>query len=79
VFDRDKAATLDVVVFVDSDYAGDLDKRRSYFWIYLHYVCRCYLVESITSVYCSSFYYRRSVYCCYRRCEGSYPVEGACY
>ena len=29
VFDRDKAATLDVVVFVDSDYAGDLDKRRS--------------------------------------------------
>ena len=29
VFDRDKAATLDVVGFVDSDYAGDLDRRRS--------------------------------------------------
>jgi len=29
VFDRNKAATLDVIGFVDSDYVGDLDKRRS--------------------------------------------------
>jgi len=29
VFDRNKAATLDVVGFIDSDYTSDLDKRRS--------------------------------------------------
>ena len=29
VFDRNKAATCDVIGFVDSDYAGDLDRRRS--------------------------------------------------
>jgi len=29
VFDRNKAATYDVTGFVDSDYAGDLDRRRS--------------------------------------------------
>ena len=29
VFDKNKAATSDVVGYVDSDYAGDLDKRRS--------------------------------------------------
>jgi len=29
VFDRNKATTLDVVGFVDSGYAVDLDKRRS--------------------------------------------------
>jgi len=29
VFDKNKAATLDVVGFIDSDYAGDLDKMRS--------------------------------------------------
>ena len=28
VFDRNKAATLDIIGFVDFDYAGDLDKRR---------------------------------------------------
>jgi len=28
VFARNKAAILDVVGFVDSDYAGDLDKKR---------------------------------------------------
>ena len=30
VFDRNKAGTWDVVYFVDSDYAGDLDRRRSF-------------------------------------------------
>ena len=29
VFDRNKAATYDVLGFVDSNYAGDLDRRRS--------------------------------------------------
>ena len=29
VFDRNKAGTYDVTGFVDSDYAGDLDRRRS--------------------------------------------------
>ena len=29
VFDRNKAGTCDVTGFVDSDYAGDLDRRRS--------------------------------------------------
>ena len=29
VFDRNKVATLDVIGFVDVDYANDLDKRRS--------------------------------------------------
>jgi len=29
VFDRNKASTCDVTSFVDSDYAGDLDRRRS--------------------------------------------------
>ena len=29
VFDRNKASTCDVIGFVDSDYAGDLDRRRS--------------------------------------------------
>lgn len=29
VFDENKAATYDVTDFVDSDYAGDLDRRRS--------------------------------------------------
>jgi len=29
VFDRNKAATWDVTSFVDSDYTGDLDRRRS--------------------------------------------------
>jgi len=29
VFDRRKAATLDVISSVDSDYAGDLDKTMS--------------------------------------------------
>ena len=32
--------------------------KEVYCWVYLHYVCRCYLVESIASIYCSSFYYR---------------------
>jgi len=32
VFDRNKAATWDVVGFVDSNYAGDLDRRRSITW-----------------------------------------------
>jgi len=31
VFDRNKAGTCDVTGFVDSDYAGDFDKRRSIF------------------------------------------------
>jgi len=52
VFDRNKTATWDVIGFVNSHYAGDL----VHFRIYLHYVCRCYLMKSITSVYCSSFY-----------------------
>ena len=30
-FDRNKATTLDVAGFVNSDYASDLDKRRSIF------------------------------------------------
>jgi len=29
VFDKNKAATLDVVGFIDSNYASVLDKRRS--------------------------------------------------
>ena len=29
VFDRNKAGTYDVTGFVDSDYAGDLDRKRS--------------------------------------------------
>ena len=57
VFDRNKASTCDVTGFVDSDYAGDLDRRRSIFG-YLHYVYRSYLLESIFTVYCSSIYYR---------------------
>ena len=28
-FDRNKAAIWDIVGFIDSDYAGDLDRRRS--------------------------------------------------
>ena len=29
MFDRNKAVTSDVADFIDSDYAGDLDRRRS--------------------------------------------------
>jgi len=58
VFDRNKVSTCDVTCFVDSDYAGDLDRRRSISGYIFHYVCRCYLLESIFTVYCNSIYYR---------------------
>jgi len=38
VFDRNKAGTYDVTSFVDSDYAGDLDRRRSISW-YIFTMC----------------------------------------
>jgi len=40
VFDKNKAAALDVVGFVDSDYAGDFDKMRSIFG-YIFTMCAC--------------------------------------
>lgn len=38
VFDRNKAVTSDVAGFIDSDYAGDLDRRRSISW-YIFTMC----------------------------------------
>ena len=58
VFEKDSTGKQDCIGYIDSDYAGDLDKRRSTMGMFLHYL-KHRLVVLYSTVYRRIVYYRR--------------------